>query len=86
MHAANNNRISSIFTASNLEWKELLAPDPDSYRDKNIITKSKRFLAGDKRVKIFSSVIMDNHLHLIWQILPYDNPEAVQRDFLKYTA
>jgi len=29
---------------------------------------------------------MKNHLHLIWQIMPGNNAEAVQRDFLKYTA
>ncbi len=45
-----------------------------------------RFLVKDKRVKIFAFVIMENHIHLIWQILPDNNPEAVQRDFLKYTA
>lgn len=29
---------------------------------------------------------MENHIHLLWQILPGHTPEAVQRDFLKYTA
>lgn len=43
-------------------------------------------MVKDKRVKIFAFVIMENHIHLIWQILPNNNPEAVQRDFLKYTA
>ena len=71
-----------FFTATNLEWKKLLSSD--KYKD--IIVKSLRFLAEDKRVKIFSFVIMENHIHLIWQMLPNNDPEAVQRDFLKYTA
>ncbi|HKO81559.1 MAG TPA: transposase [Chitinophagaceae bacterium] len=71
-----------FFTATNLEWKKLLKPD--KYKD--IVVSSMRFLVKNKRVKIFSFVIMENHIHLIWQILPDNDPEAVQRDFLKYTA
>jgi putative transposase len=29
---------------------------------------------------------MENHIHLIWQMMPDNDPEAAQRDFLKYTA
>jgi putative transposase len=71
-----------FFTATNLEWKRLLRPD--KYKD--IVISSLRFLVQDKRVKLFSFVIMDNHIHLIWQMMPDNSPEAVQRDFLKYTA
>jgi len=71
-----------FFTATNLEWKKLL--QPDKYKD--IVIESMRFLVRNKRVKIFSFVIMENHIHLIWQTLPDNDPEAVQRDFLKYTA
>ncbi|MBS1609273.1 MAG: transposase [Bacteroidetes bacterium] len=70
------------FTATNLEWQKLLKPD--KYKD--IIIDSLRFLVQDKRIKIFAFVIMDNHIHLIWQMMPDNDPEAVQRDFLKYTA
>ena len=45
-----------------------------------------RFLVKDRRIKIFAFVIMENHIHLIWQMMPDNNAEAVQRDFLKYTA
>ena len=72
----------AYFTATNLEWKKLL--QADKYKD--IVISSMKFLVKDKRVKIFSFVIMDNHIHLIWQMLPDNDPEAVQRDFLKYTA
>jgi REP element-mobilizing transposase RayT len=57
---------------------------PDKYKD--IVISSMIFLVKNKRVSIFSFVIMENHIHLIWQILSGHTPEAVQRDFLKYTA
>lgn len=68
-----------FFTATNFEWKRLLKPD--KYKD--IVISGMRFLVKDKRVKIFAFVIMENHIHLIWQMLPDNDPEAVQRDFLK---
>ncbi len=71
-----------FFTATNLEWKKLLKPD--KYKD--IVVTSMKFIVQDKRVKIFSFVIMENHVQIIWQILPGNILEAVQRDFLKYTA
>jgi putative transposase len=71
-----------FFTATNLKWKKLLKPD--KYKD--IVISSMRFLVKDNRAKFFAFVIMENHIHLIWQMLPDSNPEAVQRDFLKYTA
>jgi len=71
-----------FFTATNFAWKKLLKPD----KYKNIIISSLRFLVNNKRAKIFAFVIMDNHLHLIWQMMPDNDPVAVQRDFLKYIA
>ena len=71
-----------FFTATNLEWKKLLKPG--KYKD--IIVNSLRFLTRDKRIVIYAFVIMDNHLHLIWQMQPDNEPDDVQRDFLKYTA
>ena len=71
-----------FFTATNLEWKALLKPD----KYKSIIISSLSFLVNQKRIRIFAFVIMNNHIHLIWQMMPDNNPDAVQRDFLKYTA
>jgi len=45
-----------------------------------------KFIVQDKRAKIYSFVFMKNHAHLIRQIMPDNNLEAVQRDFLKYTT
>ena len=53
-----------FFTATNLEWKKLLAED--KYKD--IIIESMRFLVKNKRVIIYGFVIMDNHIHIIWQL------------------
>ncbi len=71
-----------FFTATILEWKPLLKYD----KYKNIIVKSMRFLAQQNRVKVYSFVIMPNHIHLIWQIQPGHKRENVQRDFLKFTS
>lgn len=71
-----------FFTATNLEWKKLLAQD--KYKD--IIIESMRFLVKDKRVIIYRFVIMDNHIHIIWQLQAGRKREDVQRDFLKYIA
>lgn len=71
-----------FFTATNLEWKKLLKPD--KYKD--IVIDSLRFLVQQKRIILYAFVIMENHLHLIWQMQAGINPADVQRDFLKYTA
>lgn len=71
-----------FFTATILEWKALLEKDTH----KEIIISSLRFLVDNKRIKLFAFVIMKNHIHLIWQMMPLIHPAHVQRDFLKYTG
>lgn len=71
-----------FLTATILQWQPLL--ENDTYKE--IIIGSLRFLATEKRVKIFSFVIMPNHLHLIWQVSDGHKPQHVQQSFLKYTA
>ena len=75
-----------FFTATNLEWKKLLKPD--KYKD--MIISSLRFLVNDKRAKVFAFapiiIGVENPMHLIWQMMPDNDPEAVQSDLLKYTA
>ena len=72
----------AFFTATILEWKKLLKPD----KYKKIITNSLSFLVKNNRVKVHAFVIMPNHIHLLWRILPPHKKEDVQRDFLKFTA
>ncbi|MBK9379970.1 MAG: hypothetical protein IPN39_01400 [Chitinophagaceae bacterium] len=69
-----------FFTATNLEWKKLLKPD--KYKD--IIISSLRFLVNNKRVMIFAFVIMETHIHLICQMMPDNDPEAVQMNILSH--
>jgi REP element-mobilizing transposase RayT len=71
-----------FFTATNLEWKRLLFRD--KYKD--VIIESMRFLVKNKLVIIYGFVIMENHIHIIWQLQAGKRREDVQRDFLKYTA
>ena len=71
-----------FFTATNLEWKKLLIRD--KYKD--IVVDSMRFLVSDRRVIIYGFVIMENHIHIIWHLHAGKKRDAVQRDFLKYTA
>ena len=73
---------AQFFTATNLNWKKLL--EPDKYKD--VIIRSMRFLVEDNRVIIYGFVIMSNHIHLIWQMKAGIIRDALQRDFLKFTA
>jgi REP element-mobilizing transposase RayT len=65
-----------------LQWKPVLADD----RFKDIIISSLSFLNKANRVTIYAFVIMQNHIHLIWQILGDHSRENVQRDFLRFTS
>lgn len=71
-----------FFTATILEWKKLLHKE----KYKLIIIDSLRFLVQEKRVVIYAYVIMNNHLHLIWQAINGFTPAQVQQSFLRYTA
>ena len=76
------HRYPAFFTATILDWKKLLAPD--KYKD--LIVNSLRFLVEQKRIELYGFVIMPNHIHVLWLILPPHKREAIQRDFLKFTA
>ena len=72
---------AQFFTATINDWKPVLKND----KVKDIIINSLRFLVKENRVSLFAFVIMDNHLHIIWQIKFPHQQENVQRDFLKFT-
>jgi putative transposase len=71
-----------FFTATILEWKHLIKTT--KYTD--IITESLSYRVKEKRVYVYSFVIMPNHIHLIWQIREGYERQDVQWDFLKHTA
>jgi putative transposase len=71
-----------FFTATILEWKDLLKPD--KYKD--VIISSLQFFVKQKRTVVYAFVIMSNHIHIIWRINTGYKKQDIQRDFLKYTA
>jgi putative transposase len=71
-----------FFTATILEWKQLL--QHDVYKKELI--KALQFLVTQKRIKLYAFVIMNNHMHLIWQPLPGQTLQTIQHSFLKHTA
>ncbi len=71
-----------FFTATVKEWKPLL--EPNKYKD--IIIQSLQFLVADKRISLNAFVIMNNHLHLIWQACNGHTLQKVQQSFMKFTA
>jgi putative transposase len=73
---------AEFITVTCLEWKPIIKEN----HFKDIIISSLRFLSQQERATIYAFVIMDNHFHLIWQIMGDHKPEDVQRDFLKFTA
>ena len=73
---------ADYLTVTCLEWLPLL----EDNHFKDIITDSLCFLSENKRASIYAFVITSNHFHLIWQILMNHRRDAVQRDFLKFTA
>ncbi len=74
------SELPQYITATILDWKMLLKPK----KCKDIIIDSLRFLVEKERVIIYAFVILDNHIHIIWQMKQGHIVENVQRDFLKY--
>ena len=71
-----------FYTATINEWKFLLENDIF----KNIIISCLKYLVDNKKIKIHAFVIMDNHIHLIWQALGENNPIKIRHNFMKFTA
>jgi REP element-mobilizing transposase RayT len=76
------SELPQYITATILDGKMLLKPK----KCKNTIIESMKFLVQNNRVLIYSFCIMDNHMHLIWQMKQGNKAENVQRDFLKHLA
>ena len=71
-----------FYTATILEWKPLL--NPDKY--KQIILESLQYFTTNKRITLYAFVIMNNHIHLIWQASAGYTSRDNQHSFTKYTA
>jgi len=57
---------------------------PDKFKD--ILISSLKFLIHNNRIVLYGFVIMDNHIHLIWQISDAYKPHEVQQSFMKFTS
>ena len=82
MAAINFDYHPQFFTATILEWKNLLKED----EFKDIIIKSLQFLTNEKSIAVYAFVIMPNHIHLIWQIQDGFKRDKIQLRFLRFTA
>ena len=71
-----------FYTATILEWKPLLKPA--KYKD--VIIESIQHLTINKKITLYAFVIMDNHIHLIWQAVGDKTTVQLQHSFMKYTA
>ena len=71
-----------FFTATIHEWKHVLAPE----KYKNILTGCLRKMVDRKQIELNGFVVMDNHVHLIWQPLQHFTPSQVQATFTSFTA
>lgn len=75
------SRDPDFTTITCLGWRPLL--EENCYKD--IVIESLRFLSQHGRVIIYAFVIMETHLHLVWQMRGMEL-NRVQADFLKYTS
>ena len=71
-----------FFTATINKWLPVLSAD--KYKD--IIIDSLQFLTQHKRIELNALVLMNNHIHLIWQPMPGETLTSIQLSFMKFTA
>lgn len=75
-----NNLYFTTCTTEN--WKNL----PSSYESKKIIVDTLTFLTKEKKVVIYAFVIMDNHLHLLWESIDSFKILKVIHNFKSFTS
>jgi REP element-mobilizing transposase RayT len=71
-----------FYTATILNWKPILSDN----NFKDIIINSLQFLVNNKRIELNAFVIMDNHIHVIWQALHNYSTLEIRSAFMKFTA
>lgn len=73
---------AEFITVTCLEWKPILLKN----HSKDIIMDSLHYLCRENRICLYAFVIMNNHFHLVWQMMGENKRSDVQRDFLKFTG
>ena len=71
-----------FFTATIRDWKKLLKP----VKYKNIVLNKLKQLVTEDQIILYAYCIMDNHIHLIWQIKGGNNPSEIQKRFLEIVS
>lgn len=64
------------------DWKHLLKKD----EMKMIIIQSFQWLVQHELANIYGYVIMDNHIHVLWEQLKMNGKESPKESFEKYTG
>lgn len=64
------------------DWKHLIKTD----EMKMIIVQSLQWLVQHELVNIYGYVIMDNHIHLLWEQIKMNGKETPKESFEKYTG
>ena len=64
------------------QWKSLLASD----QNKQIILDSFSFLVDEKRMVIYSFVILDNHYHLLFEVIPPHTKSRILNSMHVFTS
>jgi REP element-mobilizing transposase RayT len=75
---------SQFMTATIMGWKRLLTHN--KYKYKIIVLQKLKQLVDEKKIILYAYCVMDNHIHLIWQINKDINPTDMRKYFLESTA
>lgn len=71
-----------FFTTTILNWHKLL--QSDEYKE--IIVRCLGYLVNSEKIKVYSFVIMPNHIHLIWELLELNGKEMPHASLIKFTS
>ena len=71
-----------FFTATIRDWKKLLKPE----KYKIIVLSQLKKLVAQNSIILYAYCIMDNHIHLIWQVKNECKPSEIQKRFLEGTS
>ena len=71
-----------FWTTTIKDWKHLLKPD----KYKTLICDCLKELVDKELIKVYAFVIMDNHIHLIWEMLKKNGKEMPHASFNKKTG
>ena len=69
-------------TSTILEWANILTNE----KLVSILYDSWEFLVSQQRVNIYAFVIMPNHIHWLYEVLPPYENENIKHSFLSFTA